>query len=449
MRYNHSAYGATGSEVLPQCDGSSRTRKGGGDTAYARSLKANIRTSDFLKPTAYLAAWVGEHKMGQYRSVQNGALCGTGGIHESIRLKNIYTGPFAVYTAPTLPGFSGFYFGGTASPSAVWTFEGLDRVADMAILGKIKDQKLELGVLLGEAAETANLFCDLTEDLLSIVKFVRTGKRDPLGFMHYLLTKDKRDILNGKPHWPSYERKYKRHASLAGVHRYKDRRFSKRELTFLGVTSQAAANRWMQYRYGAIPVYNDIIAIFDYLITVSQAEPLVTSRVTIPFPKILGINLGPGQHATDVKVEGFQQLKVWYKVSDPKLRNSVQLGIDLQSFPSLLYELTPFSWMLDWAFPIGKSLSALNATRGLSFYCGYRSQKCEVQLNASYIGSNISGVVNSPLYGASAKYGAFQRMVLETFPRVHPPVLENPFGYHTGQRITDCLSILRQFTNFK
>lgn len=449
MRFNHSSYGFRGQLTRQRCAGSDTVSSAGGGVAHMRSAKSPIQKSDFLKPTAYKAFWVGEHMIGMTRAEQAGDLCSDGRGNFYYR-KLILTNGFSFGPTPELPGFSNFSIVGTQSPVATWTYAGLNRVADMALLAKIKDQKLDLGVLLGEAKETAELFVDLTEDLLSMVKFIKTGKRDPLGFMHYLLTKDKRDLLNGKPHWPSYERKYKRHMSIGGVHRYKDRRFSKQELTFLGVTSQAAANRWMQYRYGMIPVYNDIISIFDYLVMVSQTEPLITSRVTIPMPKLASVSVGTNLSTIETEHEGFQQVKVWYKVSDPKVRNSVQLGIDSLSLPATIWELTPFSFMIDWAFPIGASLSALNATRGLTFYCGYRSMRSEVKTKAVHSGGILSnGVLTMPTQPAKASYGAFERVTLASFPSVHPPVLENPFGYHTGQRIIDCISLLRQFINFK
>lgn len=269
-----------------------------------------------------------------------------------------------------------------------------------------------------------------------------------------MTTKPKgRPNLNGRAHWPQYAKMNDDFASRSRRLGIPDnRKFSRRELKILGVTSQAAANRWLQYRYGMIPAYNDLIKIFDDLIIKSDEPQTYSARVTIP----LG-DLGPAAHSSnnlrvnEGKGEGFQQVKVWFNATNPRVRSLAQRGLDITSLPSIAWELTPFSFMVDWFYPVGDSLEALSATRGLSFAYGYKSQKYEVKDGKTHwaVASEGGTKYSSSVDGAAKlSYGAFQRVPITSFPLVRFPEVENPFGIHTGQRITDVLAIGKQlFSN--
>lgn len=454
-RYFQSSYSRSGTTTRPtDCEGRTTTYNSGGATSYLGRRKSPIVKSDGVKPTDYSCCWIERNKGGMGTSEQNGILCPIEGTfpqaYKYLRIKSKI--PFYLETANIdVPGFAAMSIGLQApnQPAVRFTYEGLNAVADNAILGKIKDEKFALGVAIGEAKETANLLLDLTEDLASMVDFVRHGRKNPIGFAKWLLADKKgRDLINGRPHWKSYEKAYLSHPHLKGG--YKNRRFSKRELTILGVTTQAAANRWMQYRYGMIPTYNDMLKLFDIAIEQVSVEPIISSRVTIPFPKDIKIKSPIGAYAVhSEEVVGRHQIKVWYKVKKPVTRSRAQWGIHFLDIPSILYELTPFSWMLDWLYPIGSTLEVLSATRGLTFLQGYRSQYCSVKVKADYTPYPTTGVATANADSAEFIYGAFHRQSLGSFPLPSMPSFQNPFGYHTGQRIVDVLSLIRQSINFK
>lgn len=453
-RFYRSSTSARGTKNEPKCDGTLKTTQSGLATAFLGQKKSAIVKSDRVKPTQYETCWIDTSSFGLGGSSQNGALCIVPGSNppEYFYLRITSKIPFALSTsAISLPGFSTMTVGSTSpnQPTVNFSYMALNAIADNALLGKIKDEKFSLGVALGEAKETANLLLDLTEDLLSMVDFVRRGRKDPFGFAKWLISDKKgREIMNGKNHWRSYEKKYKSHPHLKGG--YKNRSFSKRELSILGFATSTAANRWMQYRYGMIPTYNDILKLFDIAIAQAGTEPIISSRVTIPFPKTTAVSGTVGGYAvTKSKVIGRHQVKVWYRVSKPVSRSRSQWGMSFLDIPSIIYELTPFSWMLDWVWPVGETLSVLSATRGLVFSHGYRSQFCEVDMEANFNPYPTTGVTAGPIDPLKAKYGAFSRTPLSEFPLPSFPSLQNPFGYHTGQRIADVLSLIRQNINFK
>lgn len=447
MRRNVKSLSYIGSIEKVQCNGSTSHEPYGGALAVSSGIiKSALIRSDGLRPTDYQCVWV-NNQPGHYQERFPGVLCSVPPPGKSYYTEWKTKIMFAS-NCSDIPGFYSFNgISGTQLPVAHWNIGGIHNAVTMGMLGKIRDQKLSLGVTAGEAKESANLLLDLVEDTLSVVRYIRNGVKRPGEFIQYMLTKPKgRPLLNGKPHWPVYAKAYDV-GPLTGRKIRNKRKFSKLELRMMGVTSQAMANRWLQLRYGVYPLYNDILKIMDELIAAADEKPLYSARVTIKLPD-LGLGF-PGSGRVNVagKVKGFQQMKIWYEAKDLKLRKMLQYGLHPYDALSIAWELTPFSFMIDWLYPIGDSLEALNATRGLTFAFGYNSQKYEV-VDCKTMSTN-SGVGSSKVTSdfddaATSTFGAFQRRVITGFPLVRFPVVENPFGIHTGQRITDVVALIRQ-----
>lgn len=399
-----------------------------------------------IKPTPFQVAWVAKQRVDHYTAVQLDKYCSNGG--KPFYTKKYERIPFAsdLRQIPTFMNFNGI--GVAQLPAAIFNSQNVHNAVTMAILKKVGNSQLSLGVTAGEAKETMNLALDLVEDVLSCVKFVRTGIKDPKSFVNYILTKPAgRPALNSRPKWDAYAKQVDNYnLETYGRRRFRDGKFTKRELDYMGLTTSAAANRWLMLRYGATPAYNDMIKIFDHIITIPPEKLLYDARVTIP------INAGVGSEGyyrsrSGGKVKSFQQCKLWYSIADHKIRKLAERGIDIASLPSIAWELTPFSFMVDWFYPVGNSLEALSATRGLKFEFGYLSQKYSAEdVITNWISTGIGGVkhIIDTSSHALSSYGAFQRTLVTSFPLVRFPVVENPFGVHTGQRITDVVTILHQ-----
>lgn len=412
-------------------------------------------------PTEYTALWVNSLLDGTLHGKESITPCPPGelGMPWTPRVRTHSIGYWPKLVQP--PGFNTFNsnFATGSPPSANFTYQRLNLVADAAILNKIRDQKLDLGVTLGEARETINLALDLAEDLVSVIKWVKKGVRHPGQFVNYMLTKPSgRPNLRGKPHWTKYEIEQSQRLTQAKKDKmplWKQqqelRKLDKKTLKSMGLLSHAAANRWLQIRYGCTPAYNDLLKILEECRTgrANELDNLVSARVTIPFK--------PGTYAgssalrpavIDDKFEGkcFQQIKVWFKVSDPKARDLVQRGLHPIQLTSVLYELTPFSFMLDWLLPVGDTLASLASTIGITFVCGYRSMRSEVKVRTANVQTG-TGFKFSQTDEDRATHviGAYHRLPLTKFPSIiQVPTVENPYGIHTGQRITDTVAILHQ-----
>lgn len=449
MRKSVNMRGIAGLITVEQCDGSSTTAKTAEQTYYTGVLKSPVIASDGFIPTDYRTAWYNQQP-GQYRNddFNTATTCGSG--------SNIYYGKRKVFSPITIdfiasvPGFD-FVQGPSASylPSANFSYANHNRLVDAALLQKIKDNKLSLGVTAGEAKESVDLVLDLVEDVVTLVKHVKTGLTRPGDLVHYLLTKPKgRPNLNGKPHWPKVAKAY----DEGNIYLQSRRRRNNYHLAddkgyqLTRALGESVANRWLQFRYGMIPLYNDVNAILEYVVTIPAEQLIYSARVTIPFSGFPMPPAGAHRKVISAEVNGFQQKKVWYKVSDTAARKKIQEGWHPSDILRTAYELIPFSFMLDWLWPLGDTLENLNATVGLTFYAGYHSMKVEVtNMKTIHTGGSWSGKATSPLDDANvANCGAFERRRITSFPMVTLPSFRNPFGEHTGQRIADVVSIIFQ-----
>lgn len=119
------------------------------------------------------------------------------------------------------------------------------------------------------------------------------------------------------------------------------------------------------------------------------------------------------------------------------------------SNPALIaWELVGFSFVVDWAAPIGEWLATMDSDFGLKFKSGTCSQVYETKLKLSVAGG--SAVFNAnrakSVYGvASSRMFRFNRSVYTTTPWPLPYV-KNPFSVQHG---LNALALLRAQVKYK
>lgn len=106
------------------------------------------------------------------------------------------------------------------------------------------------------------------------------------------------------------------------------------------------------------------------------------------------------------------------------------------------WEATKFSWLVDYALPIGTFLQALHATQGLAFHMGYK-------------GVAVSGFTleyHQTIYGwgtpAYYAYSGFERNILDGFPTVVPYV-KSPISINNLQSVLALAAVLNPFGSKK
>lgn len=128
---------------------------------------------------------------------------------------------------------------------------------------------------------------------------------------------------------------------------------------------------WLEYQYGWAPLISDLADTAKLINEGLDMRPAVhvTSMVTEPYPL--------PQAANTLVVGGewncgaFTRLD--YRLDNPTLHALTQTGL---TNPFLtMWELVPFSFLVDWLIPIGTWLEATTASLGLQFLGGSTTSK--------------------------------------------------------------------------
>lgn len=99
-----------------------------------------------------------------------------------------------------------------------------------------------------------------------------------------------------------------------------------------------------------------------------------------------------------------------------------------------MWEVLPFSFVVDWFLPIGPYLEALSTYQGLSFVRGYKTQftKSETQFSHSYSGQHPGysdkRVTLFSAGGLSWSQVKLNRTKLTSFPKPNLPSFKNPLS---------------------
>lgn len=296
------------------------------------------------------------------------------------------------YENPTVLDLLG-YSTGVANPNTaskvVWSDNDMNNVTTRS-LAKFGADEFHTGIFLAESVETANYFADKAKSLFKMVSAVKRGNIAALR---------------------------KAFGNLKG-----------KKITARN-TSKVLAERWLEYKYAVMPVFNDTIALanmFHNGIDHNRRDELrpwelITSAVLRKDDYKAGTGSGY-QYKAWHKLSYY--CKLWAVVDDAELYAKSKFGISSLAEP--LWELIPFSFVWDWMMPIGTFLQALTATSGLKFSRGFTRFRADSK-----------GIVETRLNTGTAKRNggkhftfntlAFSRRALSGFPTALPYV-KSPFS---------------------
>jgi hypothetical protein len=204
---------------------------------------------------------------------------------------------------------------------------------------KIADQKVNLAENLATAGQTVRMFANASKSLADLLMNTYRDRS-----MRPYLTKSFRDLVRG------------------GV-------------------SKSIANKYLEYVYGWKPLVQDVYAL-AMLAKKQTARSLLlhgegkSSRAeycTSPQSDLYTVDLGPLAGSAKVNCS------VWAQV-DPNWSGARALNqLGLINPLSLVWELTPWSFVVDWLLPIGSVLQAMSAPAGLIFIDGSISVRTSVR----------------------------------------------------------------------
>lgn len=200
----------------------------------------------------------------------------------------------------------------------------------------------------------------------------------------------------------------------------------------LGISSKAREPRggnvprkWLELQYGWKPLLSDVYGACEALSKRDRADWRVTAKATARSSSTRVVNFGGGNWGfCRVKVENLAFVRIDALPSNENLISLASLGV---TNPLLIgWELVPFSFVVDWAFPVGNWLESLDALLGYGL--SYTSNTLFSKAYWEHIGT--SGQDGSYIYDNS--YAGFKRAVrlnrvasnnvpLPRFPRIKDP----------------------------
>lgn len=190
-----------------------------------------------------------------------------------------------------------------------------------------------------------------------------------------------------------------------------------------------AANVWLEMQYGWLPLLSDIFngsnEIIDLLDNSNDSKDffVVTRRGRE------GLLLPPAPNTTvwtDIRQSSDAyvtvETKLRYVIGDSFVAYMSQLRLNNPLY--IAWTAVPYSFVLDWLFPVGDMLSALGTPIGLKFRGGYTTTRTYAKL--SMTGSRRPPNIGYPLVMRSGSASAetsmvsIQRTGLSTFPGPRP-----------------------------
>lgn len=158
-----------------------------------------------------------------------------------------------------------------------------------------------------------------------------------------------------------------------------------------GSLVSGAENAWLSAMYGIIPIWFDFIGLSAAAHRALQKPGAeVKALRTITMDGKLPSSIFNDFSATGSYKYG-AECQLVYRMADPHLNTLAALGFT-NPF-ALWWELTPYSFVLDWLIPVGNMLEALTADAGLDFVSGYTNTKsfCDITVTRQPNSSSATG----------------------------------------------------------
>lgn len=194
------------------------------------------------------------------------------------------------------------------------------------------------------------------------------------------------------------------------------------------------ANQWLSLQYGWLPMMDDVYQLINQthrressrFVVFKAGGRSAGSRRTLEYDTVYGSNLYYGMVDSSVKTGYMIRARPNLSIAEPAaLGFTNPLGV--------LWEITPWSFVVDWFLPVGNYLDQLTADHGWTFLDGCKSvlRKADASMSASRSLNYYSGgwsYTNSYQIKGYRYYVDFGRAVLTNFPRPKLPQFKNPFS---------------------
>lgn len=239
---------------------------------------------------------------------------------------------------------------------------------------KLAEKRIDLGVMLGEARQTLGYLAGTVTRLVQVLLLVKAA-------------------LKGKMSRTSVRRALRAFGYVPRKGKAK-----------------AAAGWWLEWQYAIKPLLSDVYAAMEVVRKgLETSDGLFSVTRTVKSPKYTKAfqNSSPGG-----MVEESAKCTIWGRVDPGTLRALGQVG--LINPLSVLWELVPFSFVIDWLLPIGTLLESSTATLGVQFVDSHVVK----QITGKYVERlpPYSRFRSGTLPEALVEIKAMQRVTYDSFP---------------------------------
>jgi hypothetical protein len=208
-----------------------------------------------------------------------------------------------------------------------------------------------------------------------------------------------------------------------------------------GKIPNSAANRWLEYWYGWKPLAQDVYGLYELLQERLEPALLVHGRgqgrytFTGGFTGTRSGSTHPPYHFSEYSPLVCRCNLTGRVDSADYLRTINRVG--LLNPVGLAWDLIPFSFVVDWVYPIGDVAHGLSATAGLSFVGGHTTARYERSVKAVVApGYTVEGSASPQML---IETFGFNRTKLTSFPR---PVTYMRSPFTGSSRIATVLALI-------
>jgi len=227
------------------------------------------------------------------------------------------------------------------------------------------------------------------------------------------------------------------------------------------------SNHWLEYVYGWKPLIMDIHGSVEALETFLERNPWVLAvdswgrfkdKVALKVPINVGTAgqpVGPNGIITPSHcgvethfVSSDTKFVLAYRRDDHVKKLISDLG--LSNPIDLAWEILPWSFVIDWVYPIGPWLESLSAYDGLIFHHGCEIHKTKETTNqavgAGYLAGDSQGYSTVEQRGDRAgELVNYVRTPLNAFPASNPPLVKSPISVtHAANALALLVSVFRR-----
>lgn len=333
-------------------------------------------------------------------------------------------------TMPTIYDTSGGWtqtsrrYGGTAAVGVASSFKTIDRsLIASDLISRAKDMQWNAPIFIAEARKTADMVSDSAMRMVQMVRALRRG--DFGGFINAAHS-SARGKLSRPVNKATFQRQYGR------------------------FPRDAAANAWLQHKYGWVPFVNDVRDAVNTVMDTAERSDSQTGTVRATISRTINTRSGEERIFNDsslgLEVFGYYETleklttrAVWRFRVNPA---DVPGRFGLLNPAEVIWELVPYSFVADWFLPIGDYLSSLDAPMRFSHAGGTYGERYESFMTTSPTRMSPKGGSFSGLAG-TGHYVGVRRGAMSSAPSVR--LLSLSFEPQiSASRVVSAIALLNQ-----